>query len=101
MRATQFLFSGVAAGALVVVALGSTVAQAAAGQQSVVPAAASQAAPAPAPGERRICKRSAPSGSLIETRRECHTRAEWDRIAQAARTEGQDMVERSARSGQQ
>lgn len=50
--------------------------------------------------ERKICKRSAPSGSLIETRRDCHTRAEWDQIAQAARAQGQDMVDRATPTGQ-
>ena len=101
MRATPFSLSGAALGAVLVVTFGSTGAQAAAGQQAAMPSAAAQPAAVPAPGERRICKRSAPSGSLIETRRECHTRAEWDRIAQAARGESQEMVERSARSGQQ
>ena len=59
--------------------------------------------PAPTPqggatpaAERKICKRSAPSGSLIETRRECHTRQEWDQIAQNARATGQDMVSRAS-----
>jgi hypothetical protein len=55
---------------------------------------------APAKAERKICKRSAPSGSLIETRRECHTREEWSRIAQAARATGQDMVDRAGSGGQ-
>lgn len=50
--------------------------------------------------DRKICKRSAPSGSLIETRRECHTRAEWDQIAQIARAQGQDLIERAAATGQ-
>jgi hypothetical protein len=55
---------------------------------------------APEKAERKICKRSAPSGSLIETRRECHTREEWSRIAQAARATGQDMVDRAGSGGQ-
>ncbi|MDQ0836810.1 hypothetical protein [Sphingomonas faeni] len=54
---------------------------------------------APVKPERMICKRSAPAGSLIETRRDCHTRAEWGQIAQAARATGQDMVDRSATGG--
>jgi hypothetical protein len=59
--------------------------------------------PAPAKAaakpERQICKRSAPSGSLVETRRECHTRAEWTRIAQEGRAVGQDVVDRAATGG--
>ncbi|KQM51013.1 hypothetical protein ASE69_06550 [Sphingomonas sp. Leaf208] len=50
--------------------------------------------------ERPICKRSAPSGSLVETRRECHTRAEWNRLAQEGRAAGQDVVDRAAMGGQ-
>lgn len=49
--------------------------------------------------ERMICKRSSPAGSLIETRRDCHTRAEWNQIAQTARATGQDMVDRAAIGG--
>lgn len=54
----------------------------------------------PAKAERMICKRSAPAGSLIETRRECHTREEWSRIAQAGRADGQNIVDRAAVRGQ-
>ena len=59
------------------------------------PSPAPQGSATPA-AERKICKRSAPSGSLIETRRECHTRQEWDQIAQGARATGQDMVSRAS-----
>lgn len=67
---------------------------------------AAQMPPATAPAsvptktDRMICKRSAPAGSLVETRRECHTREEWSRIAQAARATGQDIVDRAAARGQ-
>lgn len=67
---------------------------------------AAQIPPATAPvgvptkADRVICKRSAPAGSLVETRRECHTREEWSRIAQAARATGQDIVDRAAARGQ-
>jgi hypothetical protein len=49
--------------------------------------------------ERPICKRSAPSGSLVPTRRECHTRSEWNDIAQSGRAQAQDMVDRAAPTG--
>lgn len=101
MRTTWYgsaVRSGLAA-VLLIVAAPSAFTVAAAGatmaQRDEAPPAATP------PAERRICKRSAPSGSLIETRRECHTRAEWDQIAQAGRAAGQDMVERAARSGAQ
>ncbi len=74
----------------------ATMTQALAAQQ---PPAAPQTG-SPAKPERKICKQSAPSGSLIETRRECHTREEWNRIAQAARANGQDIVDRAASGGQ-
>ncbi|MEG3160624.1 hypothetical protein U1763_08920 [Sphingomonas sp. LB2R24] len=62
--------------------------------------APTQGANVPPKAERKVCKRSAPAGSLIETRRECHTREEWGRIAQAARASGQDIVDRAATGGQ-
>jgi hypothetical protein len=74
---------------------------------AAAPLAAQQ--PAGAAGERkvvsgkpdaRICKRSAPSGSLVQTRRECHTRSEWNRLAQAGREQAQDLVDRATPTGQ-
>jgi predicted transglutaminase-like cysteine proteinase len=35
--------------------------------------------------ERRICRRSAETGSLVRRRRECRTQAEWDRLAASGR----------------
>ncbi len=46
--------------------------------------------------QKRICKRTVDTGSLVRGKRECRTRAEWDRIAEAARAGGQDMVDRHA-----
>lgn len=34
---------------------------------------------------RLICRRMPETGSLMATRRQCFTRAEWDRIAESAR----------------
>ncbi|UZK68107.1 hypothetical protein OKW76_08425 [Sphingomonas sp. S1-29] len=60
------------------------------------PAQASDPAPAPtAASEKRICKKTAETGSLVSRRKECRTRAEWDRIASAARENGQDIVGRN------
>lgn len=42
-----------------------------------------------------ICKKSVETGSLIGKRRECRTREDWDRISEAARMNGQDMVDRN------
>lgn len=45
---------------------------------------------------KRICKRTVDTGSLVRGKRVCRTRAEWDRLAEAARAGGQDMVDRHA-----
>lgn len=51
----------------------------------------------PMPAKQRpICKRTVETGSLVRGRRECRTSAEWDRIAEAARAGGQNMVDRNA-----
>lgn len=61
-------------------------------------AAAVQAQTSPAPGdnatqaERRICRAMARPGSLAGSRRVCMTRAEWDRAAETARRESEEMV---------
>lgn len=34
--------------------------------------------------ERLICRRIPDTGSLVRTRRQCFTRAQWDRIAESA-----------------
>ena len=47
--------------------------------------------PAPAPGaaaptadaEKLICRKRAEVGSLVRKTKECHTKAEWDRIAES------------------
>lgn len=63
--------------------------------------AAQQPQPAAPPKpDKMICKRSAETGSMIPTRKECHTRAEWDAIAQSARVAGQEMVDRRLGSTQ-
>ncbi len=46
--------------------------------------------------EKMICKRTVDTGSLVRGKRECRSRADWDRIAEAARAGGQDIVDRSA-----
>lgn len=72
---------------------------AAAGLAAATAAAAQRANP-PAPKPKLICKRSADTGSLIAKRRECRTREEWDRIAEASRMAGQYEIDRQmTRSG--
>jgi hypothetical protein len=53
----------------------------------------------PAAADKPICKRFADIGSLIPRRKECHTRAEWDQLAQGARATGQAMADRSRDGG--
>jgi hypothetical protein len=41
--------------------------------------------------ERLICRSFHETGSLVKRRRQCFTRAQWDRIAEAARLRGEDL----------
>lgn len=41
--------------------------------------------------ERLICRATRETGSLVKRRRQCFTRAQWDRIAEAARLRGEDL----------
>lgn len=59
--------------------------------------------PAPAPAaapeakaEKIICRREAPIGSIVKSKKTCHTRAEWDRIADAARDGANDIIDKNA-----
>lgn len=46
--------------------------------------------------ERLICRRIPETGSLVRTRRQCFTRAQWDRIAESAqRGAGKTITELS------
>lgn len=68
------------------------------------PAVVAQTATAQVPqaeqpkNERLICRRIQDSGSLARVRRQCYTRAQWDRIAQDQRTNSPSMT---AMSGSQ
>lgn len=42
-------------------------------------------------GEKIICKRVEETGSLVKVKKTCYTRMQWDRIAEAARANGQRM----------
>ena len=62
----------------------------------LVPIAA-QAQPSPTtvgeqPQERRICRAMERPGSLAGSRRVCMTRAEWERQAEQARRDGEEMI---------
>jgi len=48
--------------------------------------------------ERLICRRIQDSGSIARVRRQCFTRAQWDRLAQDQRTNSPSMT---AMSGSQ
>jgi len=43
--------------------------------------------------ERLICRRMPETGSLSQTRRQCFTRAEWDRIAESQRAGAQRLTQ--------
>lgn len=47
-------------------------------------ASPSPATPAPgAPGEEMICKKELEVGSLVRKRKQCHTKAEWEKITES------------------
>ena len=52
------------------------------------PAEASQA---PKPKVKLICKSVQDTGSMARRKRQCFTKQEWDRIAEAARARGQRL----------
>ena len=54
-------------------------------------AAPHQASGATAPAEKLICKRKLKTGSLVGYERTCHTRAEWQRLADATREAWQEL----------
>ena len=82
-----------------VLTLAAAPAQAATTAQPVVTPAATAAPATPAEDpNRRICRRFTATGSLVPSKRECRTAAEWDRLAERAQAQGRDVVER-ARSG--
>ncbi|MGQ0661507.1 hypothetical protein [Sphingosinicella sp.] len=42
---------------------------------------------------RLICRRMPETGSLAATRRQCYTRAEWDRIAESQQSGAQRVID--------
>jgi len=50
-----------------------------AGTPTIASAEQPASSPAPAPKEKKICRASIATGSVM-TKRTCHTRAEWDLI---------------------
>ncbi len=45
------------------------------------------------PADRLICRRMPETGSIVRTRRQCFTRAEWDRIAESQQRGAGKMVQ--------
>lgn len=52
-----------------------------------------QTSPAQPDPEKKICRKTLETGSLVKKTRQCFTRAEWARIAEAARTGAQYIVD--------
>ena len=57
------------------------------------PAIAKQEPAEVAAPERLICKRWAEVGSLVRKRKQCHTKAEWERLAEMERTGTQKTMD--------
>ena len=55
--------------------------------------AGAQGAPTAGNKPKLICKRSTETGSLVAKRKECKTRAEWDRQAQIERAAGERLID--------
>ena len=53
-----------------------------------------QSADAPAAPEKKICKKTVDTGSLVRGRKICRTRAEWAKSARTAREEAEKMQDR-------
>lgn len=63
-----------------------------------IPAQANDPVPAQnstlgAEADKIICKRELEPGSVIKRKKRCFTKAEWDRIAQAARAGAQHLID--------
>ena len=43
--------------------------------------------------DRLICRRQAETGSLVKARRQCFTKAQWDRIAESQRIGATRMID--------
>ncbi len=57
------------------------------------PALALESGAAEPQQEQLICKRWAEVGSLVRKRKQCQTKAEWDRIAESQRTGTQKTMD--------
>ena len=53
----------------------------------------------PATAEKPICHRTAVIGSLVPTKRECHTRAEWAAMARAGNDAARDIIDHDRGGG--
>ena len=50
----------------------------------------------PDPRDKVTCRRETPIGSLIPGKKTCHTRREWDQIAENARADVDTMRDRAS-----
>ena len=60
---------------------------------SVAAAGTAQQQDHDAPKEKMVCKRQEVTGSLVATRKECRSRADWNRLAQNQRATAERLVE--------
>jgi hypothetical protein len=45
--------------------------------------------------DKMVCRREVVTGSLVQTKRTCHTKREWEELGNAARRDQQTLRERS------
>jgi predicted transglutaminase-like cysteine proteinase len=80
--------------AAAVLAIGFFTAPAAAVEPAAaVPAPATAAPAATPPTDKLICRRTAETGSLIKTKKACHTKSQWAYIDERNQQLGRAMVE--------
>lgn len=60
-------------------------------QGATAPAASQAPAPAATGADKLICKRFAETGSFVRKTKVCRSKAEWNRLEEAAREEGGRM----------
>jgi predicted transglutaminase-like cysteine proteinase len=80
--------------AAAVMAMGLLTAPAVAAEQDATAPAAAAAAPAAAPAaDKLICRRTAETGSLVKTKKACHTKSQWAYIDERNQQLSRQMVE--------
>jgi hypothetical protein len=66
----------------------------------LVPAVSARAEEPKADADKIICKKEVETGSLVQKKKRCFTKAEWARIAEANQAQGRYIQEHNLLSGE-